>query len=168
MIRELSKRERYLFVSVAVIVILAIGCNFVFDPILKKQRIISNEIIIKKTKLRKSLKLLETQDVIVNEYNTYAAAITNISKILSYIEKEALSFGIKTANIKPRPAAQKELYKEYVIELQIEGELSNINKFISQLIKSPLFTTVKKLDLRRAGETTPYFKGTIILSKFII
>ena len=168
MIRNLSKRERYIFILAVIVVILAISYNFIFKPIFGKWHTLNNEIIIKKARIRKSLKLLGDQNAIINEYNAYAATLTNISKILSYIEKEALSLEIKTANVRPRPVVQKEAYKEYIIEIQIEGEFLNINKFVSQLIKSPLFITVKKLDLRRATETSSYLKGTIILSKLII
>ncbi|MBU1932891.1 MAG: type 4a pilus biogenesis protein PilO [Candidatus Omnitrophica bacterium] len=168
MIRNLSKRERYIFISVVIVVILAIFYNFILEPVFRKRRSLNNEIIITKARIRKSLKLLETQNTIINEYNAFTSNLTNISKILSYIEKEALLLEIKTANIRPRPVIKKEYYEEYIIELQIEGEFSNINKFISQLIKPPLFVTVKKLDLRRAAETSPYLKGTVILSKLII
>ena len=168
MIRNLSKREIYIFTSVVIVVVLVVFYKFIFGPIFRKGRSLNNEIIIKKAKVRKGLKLLKTQNTIINEYNTYASTLANISKLLSYIEKEALSLEIKTANIRPRPVVQKELYREYIIEFQIEGEFSNINKFVSQLIKSPLFITVKKLDLRSVAETSPYLKGTIILSKLII
>ena len=168
MIRNLSKRERYIFILAVIVVILAIFYNFILEPVFRKRRSLNNEIIITKARIRKSLKLLETQNTIINEYNTFTSNLTNISKILSYIEKEALLLEIKTANIRPRPVIKKEYYEEYIIELQIEGEFSNINKFISQLIKPPLFITVKKLDLRRVTETSPYLKGTIILSKLII
>lgn len=168
MIRNLSKRERYILISAIIVIISAIFYNFIIEPIFRKWHYINNEIIITKARVRKNLKLLETQDTIINEYNTFASNLTNIPKILSYIEKEALLLEIKIANIKPHPVVRKEYYEEYIIELQIEGEFPNINRFISQLIKSPLFITVKKLDLRRTDEASLYLKGTIILSKIII
>ena len=165
---NLSKREKYIFIVTVAIIMSALAYNFIIEPIFKKWHSVNNEIIIEKTRLKKGLKLLDDRNTIINEYNTYAASLKNMSKILSYIEKEALSSGIKTANIRPRPVIQKELYKEYVIELQIEGTFSSINKFVSELINSPIFITVKRFDLRAVTGTSSYLKGTLILSKLII
>ena len=165
---NLSKRERCIFISAVSIIILTLFYNFLFEPILKKWNTLNNEIVIKKTQFGKNLQLLKNRNKIISEYNTYASSVRNISKILSRIEREADSLGIKTYNIRPRPVIQKELYKEYIIELQIEGEFLNIDKFISQLAEPPLFITVVKFEFRKTAETSSYFKGTLLLSKLII
>lgn len=169
MIRSsLSKREKYIFILTVVVVISALAYNFILGPSFKKWHSLNSEIAIEKARIRKGLRLLETQNTIINEYNTYATSLGNISEILSYIESQTEALGIKTANIRPMPVVQKGLYKEYIIELQIEGEFSDINKFVSLLIKPPIFITVEKFDFRRTEKTSSYLKGTLILSKLIV
>lgn len=165
---SLSKRERYIFIVTVGVIISALMYNFIFEPTIKRWNSINNKIMLKKAMFRKGLRLLEDRDSIINEYNIHAMSLKNMSKILRHTEELADSFGIKTANIRPRPVAKKEIYEEYIIELQIEGELANINKFVSTLIKAPLFITVKRFDLRSITETPSRFKGTLILSKIII
>lgn len=165
---NLSKRERYIFIATVALITAVLAYNFIIKPFFKNWNRVNNEIVTKKIALRRNLKLLEARNAIIKEYNTYAASSKNMSKILSYIEREAGSLGIKTANIRPMPAVQKEFYEDYVIELQIEGTFSAINRFLSQLIKSPAVLTIKKFSLRSVAENPSFFKGTLILSKLII
>jgi Tfp pilus assembly protein PilO len=142
--------------------------NLIFERIFKRWSGLNNEVVLKKTELRRDIKLLENRNNIISGYNTYAKSIKNISNILGYVQKLADSCAIRTANIRPNPLIQKELYKQYTIELQVEGSFLDITKFLNELIKSPLFITIEKFDLRAQRETPSYFKGTLILSKIII
>jgi Tfp pilus assembly protein PilO len=163
-----SKRERYIFIATLVVISLALAYNFIIEPFFKKWNSVDAEIVKKRTVLKKSLKLLDNRNDIIKEFNNYASSIKNISKILSYVEEKAISSGIKTSNIKPNPENQKGLYKEYIIELQIEGTFSAISKFLSALIKPPAFIAVKKFEVKTAIDAPSFFKGTIVLSKLII
>jgi len=165
---SISKREKSIIAITVTVIVSALLYNFAIEPFFKKWRNINNQILIKRTAIKKDLRLLENKNTIIAEYNACAESIKNISKILSYIEKKADSLGIKTENIKPRQVVQKEFYKEYVIELEIEAAFSAINKFVSELLASPTFITLKEFNLRTAKGTSSYFHGTLILSKLII
>lgn len=162
-----SRRARCIFIITLITALSAVAYNFIIGPFFKRWAEIDNEIIIKKIAIRKDLRLLKNRDLIIKEYNTYGPSIRGMSRVLGYIEDKSVSLGIRTANIKPRPVIQKVLYKEYVIELQIEGSFADLNRFISELVKPPLFITVKKFDLRTT-EAPSLLKGTLILSKFTI
>ena len=167
---KILKREKYLFIFTIVIIASAVIYNFMLGPLFEKWTSFDNEIIAKKIALKKGLRLLEKRGAIVKKYNFYAKTPRNISNILGYIEKKANSLGIKTSDIKPRPVIQKDLYREYVIELQIQGSIDRINTFISELLKSPLFISIKRFDIRmpEVSASTLEVNGTLILSKIII
>lgn len=165
---SLSKREKYIFIATVGFIAVAILYNFIFEPVFKKWSALNNEITAKKTRLNKEIRLLQKADSIIQEYNTYAKSSKNISKILNYIENLSDSLGIKTSNIKPGSEVQKEFWKEYSIEVQIEGQFSDIIKFLSELIKLPCFVTVQKFDFRTVAEDSDVFKGTLILYKIVI
>jgi len=165
---NLSKRERYIFIITGGIITAALLYNFILEPAFKKWQVLNREIEIKKARFDRGLVLLERKDSIIKEYNSYAKSSKDISKILNYIENLAGLLGVKTGNIKPYPLTQAGIYGEYKIELQIEGQLPELVKFLSELIKLPCFVTVQKFDLRAVSENSNIFKGTIILSKIII
>jgi len=165
---NLSKREKYIFIATITFIASVLLHNFIFEPGLKKWQAANNEIITKRAKIDKGVRLIQKRDDIIREYNRYAKSTKNISNILSDVENLADSLGIRTSNIKPGQAIEKGLYKEYSIELQIEGRFPEIIKFLSELIKLPTFAALKKCDFRAVTENPSIFKGTIILSKIII
>ena len=163
-----SKREKYIFAAAIIFITAALAYNFIFEPCVKKWQTLNNEVAAKKAKMVKGIRLMERRDSIVQGYNRYGKAAKNISMILSGIENHADSIGIKTSNIKPGQAIERAYYKEYVIELQIEGEMADIIKFLSNLVKLPILATLKKFDFKLISQNPRIFKGTIILSKIII
>lgn len=165
---NLSKREKYIFTVTITFIITALLYNFIFEPGLKKWQALNSEITAKMAAMNKGIRLLERRNSIIQEYNTYARSTKNISRILSDIENQADSLGIKTSNIKPGQAVDKKFYQEYAIELQIEGELNDIVKFLSELIKLPTLAVLRTFDFRLISQNPSIFKGTIILSKDII
>ncbi|MEK6732150.1 MAG: type 4a pilus biogenesis protein PilO [Candidatus Omnitrophota bacterium] len=165
---NLSKREKYIFTATIVFAAMALLYNFLAEPCLKKWQLMNNEIEIKKARMNKGVRLLQRKNSIIKEYNKYAKTTNNISKVLNYMETLADSLGIKTSNIKPGQAIEKGLYKEYAIDLQIEGQMENIIKFVSQLEKLPTLVALKKFDFKRISQNQPIFKGRIVLSKILI
>ena len=165
---SLSKRERYIFIITIAAIVLGLAYGFIFEPILKKWEVVNKQIVIKETKIKKGIKLLKERNTIIKDYNTYAESFRNISKILNYVEKQSEVSGIKTFNISPRPVNEKELYREYIIEVQVEGSFPAINRFISELTKFPVFISLEKLELNTVTGETSNFKGTLVLSKIII
>ena len=163
-----SKREKYIFAAAIIFITAALAYNFIFEPCVKKWQTLNNEVAAKKAKMVKGIRLMERRDSIVQGYNRYGKAAKNISMILSGIENHADSIGIKTSNIKPGQAIEKGFYVGYDIELQIEGELEDIIKFLSEIIKFPNMVALKKFDFRLISQNPSVFKGTIVLSKIII
>ena len=163
-----SKREKYVLIAAIVFIAAALLYNFILEPGVKKWRLGDMEILAKKIKISKGVRLLERRDSIVREYNKYAKASKNIAQILSDMENLADSSGIRTSNMKPGQAIDKELYTEYMIELQIEGQLPDIAQFFSELVKLPTLVVLKRYDFRLISQNPPIFKGTIVLSKIII
>jgi len=110
---------------------------------------------------------LESKGIIIKDYDIYVTRVKDTSEVLGYLEKTTKKFGIKTSNIRPRTAVEKDLYKEYVVEIEIQGTLDEINDFISEIVKPPAFITVTRFDLRQVIETS-YLKGTLTLSKLLL
>jgi len=165
---KLSKREKYIFTTTAILITMTLLYNFIFEPGFKKWQLINTEIEAKKARINKGIRLLESRNSIIEEYNKYAKSTKNISKLLNYMENLAGSLGIKTSNIKPGQAIDEEFSREHSVELQIEGQLQDIIKFLSELIKLPTMVVLKKFDFRLISQNPPIFKGTIIFSKILI
>lgn len=165
---NLSMRERYIFIAAFIVILSALACNFIIGPFFKKWKEIDNEIVIAKARLTEGRRLLRNKNAIIKEYALYAASAKEISGLLGYIQRQSESFGIKATDIRSMPAVKKKLYREYLVELQIEGRFTDVNRLVSQLVKSPIFITVKKFRFRTMAGTSSHLKGTLILSKIAI
>lgn len=163
-----TKRERYISIITLGVIVIGMLYNFVFEGAFKKWQALNAGIIAKKSKFNKEIRLLEKRNSIILEYNNYASSYKNSSRVLDYIEKSADSLNIKVSNIKPGQVINKDFYQEYSIELQVEGQFSELIEFLSRLIKLPCFVTIKRFDLRKDQASPHLLKGTIILSKIII
>jgi len=53
---------------------LAVAYNFIIEPVYRSWRDTSGEIALKEIKLKKTMRLLENRNPIINEYNTYASS----------------------------------------------------------------------------------------------
>lgn len=165
---NISKRERYIFSITIIIIAAALLYNFIIEAGFKKWRILNNEIAVKRARMAKGIRLVKRRDSIIREYDKYVKSSKNISNILNDMERQADILGIKTSNIKPSQEIEKDFYKERAIELQIEGEMADIIKFVSQIAKPPILAILKKFDFSLISQNPSVFKGTIILSKLII
>jgi len=165
---SISKREKYIFSITIIVIVAALLYNFIIEAGFKKWHILNNEIAIKRSKMNKGIRLIKRRDSIIQEYNGYARSTKNIPNILNDMERKADALGIKTSNMKPGQEIEKGLYRECAIELQIEGEMANIIKFLSQIAKPPILAILKKFDFNLISQNPSVFKGTIILSKLII
>lgn len=164
----ISKRGKYIFSITVIVIVAALLYNFIIEAGFKKWQILNNEIAVKRAKINMSIRLMKKRDSIIREYNEYTKSAKNISGILNDMEHQADMLGIKTSNIKPGQEIEKGLYKECAIELQIEGEMANIIKFVSQISKPPTLAILKKFDFSLISQNPSVFKGTITLSKLII
>jgi len=164
----LSKRERRILILAIVLVFSAISYNLIFEPWLHRWNEINQQIYLKEAGFKKGIRLLENSGNIVKKYSYYSSSFKDISGLLNYIEAQASASDIKTANIKPSPLLQAKFYKEYEIELQVEGEARDIQVFIYSLVKLPAGMCLKKFNFNGQPEDLAYLKGTLTLSALII
>lgn len=163
-----SKRERYLFVIFFITMAFLLLYNYAIEPFLERWEYLDKQIILNRTRLTEIARLLKDRNPIVCEYNRHIVPFKNISDFISHIEKQSSSLGIITANLIPKPVIQQRFYREYIVELQIEGRQDAINQFVSNIVKPPVCINVKKFDLRSNTEHPLYLKGTLTLSKIVI
>jgi len=164
---SLSKRERRILILASVVVAFAIVYNFTVKPFLASWNNAAAELAVRKVQFKRIAKLLKRGDDIIKNYNIYASSVNSVSETMGYIEKRAAMLDIKTDNIKPK-LVDTNMGKECIIDLQIEGKVLCINKFISELIEEPVFVILKKCNLRSASNNPSFLKGTLTLSKLII
>lgn len=174
-IKHLSKRERKIFYLAILIIVGVLSYITVIEPLWQKWQELNKSISSQEIQLLKNLKILAQRDVIAQLYDKYAENIKmkgsveeETAVILREIENIARTSNTYITDIKPLRVQDMEFYKEYYVELESEGSISNLARFIYDLQNSKQILKVKYLRLNPKDETAEVLKGYMIVTKILI
>lgn len=174
-IKHLSKRERNGFYLAVIVITGVLAYILVIEPVWTKWQDLNKEVSNKEIQLLKNLKILAQRDIIAQLYDKYAEDIKmkgsveeETAVILREIENIARTSNTHITDIKPLRVQDMEFYKEYYVELESEGSISDLAKFIYDLQNSKQILKVKYLRLNPRDETAEVLKGYMIVTKILI
>lgn len=174
-LKHLSRREKNGIYLAVIVIIGVISYILIIEPIWRKWQDLNKEISNKEIQLLKNLKILAQRDVISQLYDKYAENIKmegsveeETAIILREIENVARASSTYIADIKPLRVQDMGFYKEYYVELESEGSISNLAKFIYDLQNSKQILKVKYLRLNPKDQTGEVLRGYMIVTKILI
>lgn len=174
-LKHLSRRERGILYLAIIVIIGVLSYITVIEPLWKRWQDLNNSISSKEIKLLKNLKILAQRDIIARLYDKYAENIRmkgsveeETAVILREIENIARTSNIYITDIKPQKVKDMEFYKEYYVELESEGDISGLARFIYELQNSKQILKVKYLRLNPKGEAADVLKGYMVVTKILI
>lgn len=172
---NLTKRERNLFYLTMILIFVWVIHSFVIKPIIVKWNQLDDKIEVATLKLEKNIKMIDRKEKIKNEYENYASAVKmtgseeeEMAKFLTEIESLASSSSTHIIEIKPRPSKKVQFYKKYLIELDAEGDINQLSKFIYDIQNSNQLLKVDKFSLGTKGAGTNLLKCHLLVSKILI
>lgn len=172
---NLRRRERNLFYLTAALILFWIIQGFVIGPLAVKWKQLNEKISAGSLKVEKNLKMIEKKERIKRDYENYASAVKMIgseeeemAKFLTEIESLASSSSVHIVDIKPRPIKHIQFYKKYLVELDAEGDVNQISKFIYDIQNSNQLLKVDKFSLGIKGAGTALLKCHLLVSKVLI
>ena len=171
-LRNLSKRET-IILSICILLVLGyLGFNFIFEPLKAKINNLNTDISIKELKLKKSYKILNQKETVEPVYKKYAdylkqkdADEQEMSALLSEIEAITGKIDIRISDMKPLRVKAIDFYKKFSVELEAEGLLDNLTKFIHTLQSQPHFLKVERLRLERRSMRTDKLQCFMLISR---
>lgn len=174
-IKHFSPREKKLFYLAVISIIGILLYIFIIDPLWAKWQELNNNISNREKQLLRNIKILAQRDIIAQLYNQHAENIKmkgtieeETAVILREIENIARTSNTYIADIKPQKVQDMEFYKEYFIELEAEGDIRDIAKFIYDLQNSEQILKVRYLRLNPKDDTGDVLKGYMIVTKILI
>ncbi len=172
---KLSQREKRLFyLTISLIAILFIY-RFIIKAVVVNWKDLNEKISVSSLKLEKSRKILNLKNRIQRDYEKYASSVKmagseeeEMAKFLTEIESLARFSSVHISGIKPLPIKKVDFYKKYVVELEAEGDIKQVSKFIYDIQNSPQLLKIDKFSLRTKGAGTNLLKCNILVSKVLI
>jgi Tfp pilus assembly protein PilO len=152
---KLSKKEKAGLIAAGVIIMAVFIDKLALSPLGAKLQRMGREIALSEKKLSHDLRNIHNKDFIESEYKKYknfvkkssASDEENVSNILAEIEGLTRTAGVNLVDIKPQASKQVDFYKEYAMEVTIEGSMEEIVAFLHKLNSSPQLLRAVKLHL---------------------
>ena len=174
-INRLSSREKWGLYLGIMVIIGVVSYITVIEPLWTDWQGLNRAIYTKERQLVKNLKILAQKEQIAELYNKYAENIRmkgsveeETAVILREIENIARSSNTYITDIKPHKVKDMEFYKEYYVELEVEGKIANLAKFIYELQGSKQILKVRHLRLNAKAGGGDVLKGYMIVTKILI
>lgn len=172
---NLNKREKALFYLALILILLGIGQRVIFSPIRAKWKQLDEKVSENLSRLKKSESILAKSAAVEEEYKKNISAVKatgseeeEMTKFLSEIESLASPSSIHLIEIKPLPVKKTEPYKTYYVELEAEGGISQISKFMYDIENSPNLLTVDKFSLGAKESGTNLLKFHLVVTKLTV
>ncbi len=176
MLKQMSKREKKILVSVVLVTIIGLCYNFLIEPLFMRWRSTNSRIEIVKVKLKKSLSLIKDKQKVDAEYLKYEKKLKSkgsdeqdISLILDEIEKAASGSGLSITSMRPKPPRHKDYYSKFTVEIETESGMNALMQFIYRIKNSGQMLKIEKLSLNtRSSQQGVAIRSSMLISKLTI
>lgn len=170
----LKRREKIILYATIGVIIFAVAFNLFISPAMNKNEGLEKEIVFTRAKLKKYLQLINSKGAIEAKYNSLSSTFKlpsqesdNILTALSELDALAKNANIRILDIRPQEAGGTAYYKEILIDLRTEGEMSEYLKFIYNLDKSFSALSIKKFQLNSRTNSN-LLEGIFTISQFSV
>jgi Tfp pilus assembly protein PilO len=173
---KLSGREiKILYVLIATILI-AFVYSFTLRPLIIRWKDVNEKMQVAKTRLHKSILLIQAKKDIDQEYRLYEEKLKStgsneqeMARMLNEIEKTARESSVKIISIRPRPAEEKDRYRYFEVEIETESQMGSLMRFLYSLKNSPQLLKVGRFSLSTgASRDTAAIRAVMAVSKIVL
>jgi len=172
---KISQKEKIGISIAAAILFLAIVDRLILTPIKDTLGQINRQTNITERKLAYSLNNLNQKELITSEYQKYGLQLKENSSdeektasMLSEIEKLAKKSGVSLVDVKSQPSKNIDFYEELIIEVNAQGSMGDLVKFLHNLHNSPLLLRTQNLHLDLKDKDSAIINALIKVTKVSI
>ncbi len=172
---HLSQREKFLSILTSVMAAIGLAYGGIYFPLHRASVEVQEEIRAGERQLQKTIRTIHKGKFSEQEYQTItehfkqtASDEQEMSSMLSQIEAIARGINIRIVDMKPRRPRTNDLYNQFFINLEIDGELVSITEFIHYLQNPPYFYHIDELRLNKVSPQVAGLKCQVTFSKILI
>lgn len=174
LVRFSKKEKRGIYIAI-IFISLAFLDRLVVSPINGKIQQINRDIKLSEKQLGQYLRYLLQKERVSKEYQKYLQFVEKIgsdeeevAKIIGEIEELARRTKIYLVDIKPQSPKEIDFYKEYTVEIEIEGRLEPIVNFLYQINNSLQLLRAEKLRITLKEKEADVIKSSMLITKILI
>ncbi len=172
---KLSRKEQIGLMIAFSFLILAFLDRVIISPIRNKMKRIDREIKISEKQLSMNLRNIKQKDIIEEKYNKYVKYLKRsgsdeeeMVRILGEIEVLARKSHIYLVDSKPQTPKRVKFYKQYMVGIEVEGEMSDLITFLHELNTSSQLLRAEKVRLSIKAKKRGVIKGFMLITKVLV
>jgi len=173
-LEKLSGKEKAGLLAAFVFICLAVMDRLVVSPINTRVRWINRQIEIAEKELAQDLRNISQKDVIAGEYQDYITYVTKVgsdeeevAKLLGEIEGLARKSAVDLVDMKPRTSKELDSYKEYTVEVEVEGGIGPIVQFLYYLNNSTQLLRTERVRIQLKEKDSSVIKSTMLITRIL-
>lgn len=174
-IAKLSKKEKLGLSIALVFIMIAFMDRLVIKPVKNRVDRLNHQIQVAEEELKLDIRNLNEKRAISREYEKYTQYVTKagsdeeeVAKVLAEIEGLARKSNVHLVDITPQAPQEVDFYKEYAAELEIEGTMDSVVKFLYQLNNSTLLLRAQKLRISLRTPGSSDVSALILVTKILV
>ena len=175
-ISKLSLNEKRVLYIAAALVVVAILDRVFLGPVTSRLNSLEEEIDQEKSVIKRDQRFLSYKDKILSENKEFSPYFANpsqtqeeiIAAFLKKIEMLASESKVNLARVTPAGSQQKTGYMEHYADLECDGELENISKFMYAIETSPDLLKIIKINISPKKAGSSEVRSTMTITKMII
>ncbi len=174
-IKNMTKRERYIALAAVSFIAAAVVYNFVIDRIVRQWQSLNGQMGSKVSVLKRDIGILASRKTLEANYEKFSKYIKSgkseeesAAETLSYLENLSRNDSCLILNIKPLGFRSLVSYKEMLIDLSCEGGISQLTKFLYDIenTKDAILKVSHFVLTSKAGQDSA-LRGSFLISKII-
>lgn len=171
---KLSQKEK-VGLSVAFAFLgLAFLDRLLISPLRARFQRLNLQITTAEKELGGDLRNIKQKEFIQEEYEKYHKYIQRsgsdeeeVAQILGEIESLARNSSVYLVDMKPRKPQEIDFYKEYTVEIEAEGRMESLVKFMYQMNTSQQLLRVESLRLSQTKSESTVLKASMLITKVL-
>lgn len=169
--KRLSPRERRLFAWTSAVLGVAIGYNLILEPLWVRLNRFRQEMETETMRLKKYRRLLNEKKKFKKQFGAVVlkAAMKGseqeaMTQFMSQVEQMAASSGLPLKGLRPRPVSSLGKFRLFVVEIQADGTMGPITRFLHAVQSSPSLMKLDRLQLGVKGGPSGQIEAQMAVS----
>ena len=170
--RQLYRREKVMLV----VCLIAVGVwgfvQSVVRPSRERQDTVDQKIVVSQRRLEKNQRIIKTAKDVDQQFAAIFKALgqtgsddTERSAMLLTIQEIADQTSVNISNMQPQKALSKEFYKEFSVQLMVDGQWESVIQFLHHLQDQPNYFDIDEINLEKNSINNASMRGRLILSR---
>lgn len=172
---NLSKREKAVLYGAVIAVFLTIVDRLIIAPISSKMTSLDKAIQEEESRIKTNLHILAQKDKIVANSAKYSSFLTNskseeeeITFLLKEIETMSNDASVYLIDLKPMESKSEDLSKKYSVNLNCEGQMEQIIKFMYNIENSKSLLAIERYQITPKSKESSVARCSMTVSKIVI